>query len=167
MNAKEKLMVILAAAIKNLYGAKGAKKTLGYGRPIISPDMGQIRFLIVKFFVGIATAKPSNCKLAFYWINTDQYSFKKKKKPPRVHIVAMGHAGEFPTPEDEQCASYIQSLLDHASPYDHTGALAEILSHESAQKFLRGYKGYFPATDVTRCLQQDVFPFAMKVFIGP
>jgi len=53
-------MVILAAAIKNLYGAKGAAKTLGYGRPIISTDMGQRRFLIVKFFVGIATAKPSN-----------------------------------------------------------------------------------------------------------
>jgi len=78
VNAKEKLMVILAAAIKNLYGAKGAAKTLGYGRPIISTDMGQIRFLIVKFFVGIATAKLSNCKLAFYWINTDQCSFKKK-----------------------------------------------------------------------------------------
>ncbi len=78
MNAKEKLMVILTDAIKNLYGAKGAAKTPGYGRPIISVDMGQIRFLIVKFFVGIATAKPSNCKLAFYWINTDQYSFKKK-----------------------------------------------------------------------------------------
>ena len=78
MNAKEKLMVIMTDAIKNLYGAKGAAKTLGYGRPIISIDLGQIRFLIVKFFVGIATAKPSNCKLAFYWINTDQYSFKRK-----------------------------------------------------------------------------------------
>ena len=91
----------------------------------------------------------------------------KKENPPQVHIVAMGHAGEFPTPEDEQCASYIQNLLDPASHYDHTSALAEILSHESAQKFLRGDKGHFPPTDVTWCLQRDVFPFAMKVFTSP
>ena len=91
----------------------------------------------------------------------------KKENPTQVHLVAMGHAGEIPTPEDEQCASYIQSLLYPASPYDHPGTLAEILSHESAQKFLRGDKGHFPATDVTWCLQRDIFPFAMKIFTTP
>jgi 2-phosphosulfolactate phosphatase len=91
----------------------------------------------------------------------------KKEPPQQVHLVAMGHAGETPTPEDEQCAAYIHSLLDPDTPYDHASALAEIFSHESAQKFLRGDKPHFPPTDVTWCLQRDIFPFAMKVFTGP
>jgi len=91
----------------------------------------------------------------------------KKENPSQVYIVAMGHAGEFRTPEDEYCAAYIQSLLDPLSPYDHAGALAEILSHESAQKFLRGDKPHFPPADVSWCFKRDIFPFAMKVFAGP
>ncbi len=91
----------------------------------------------------------------------------KKENPSQVHLVAMGHAGEIPTPEDEHCAAYIHSLLDPGSTYDHAGALAQILSHESAQKFLRGDKPHFPPTDVTWCLQRDIFPFAMKIFAGP
>jgi len=95
-----------------------------------------------------------------------QAGLLKKEPPQQVHLAAMGHAGEIPTPEDEQCASYIHSLLDPDSPYDHAGALAEILAHESAQKFLRGDKAHFPPADLTWCLQRDIFQFAMKVFTG-
>jgi len=85
------------------------------------------------------------------------------EKHPEIHIAAMGQDALSITPEDEQCASYIQHLLDPQISYDHLAALREILSHESARKFLRGDKAHFPAADVTWCLQRDLFPFAMQV----
>ena len=87
----------------------------------------------------------------------------RREDHPEVHIAAMGQDAVTVTPEDEQCASYIHHLLEPESPYDHLAALHEILSHESARKFLRGDKAHFPPPDVTWCLQRDIFPFAMQV----
>ena len=87
----------------------------------------------------------------------------RRENHAEVHIAAMGQDATSVTPEDEQCAAYIQHLLKPGSPYDHPAALHEILSHESARKFLRGDKAHFPPPDVTWCLQRDLFPFAMKV----
>jgi 2-phosphosulfolactate phosphatase len=90
-----------------------------------------------------------------------------RDRPRRVHLVAMGLNGVSPSPEDENCAAYLQHLLDPRSPYDHLAALKEILTHESALKFLRGDRPQFPPADVTYCLQRDLFPSAMKVFDTP
>ncbi len=82
--------------------------------------------------------------------------------PGLVSIVAMGVATAGKTPEDEFCGDYIESLLAQ-TPYDHIRALNAILSNESAQKFLRGDKPYYPKEDPSICLQRDVFDFALRV----
>ncbi|HUU30203.1 MAG TPA: 2-phosphosulfolactate phosphatase [archaeon] len=91
----------------------------------------------------------------------------KKENPAEVHLVAMGWNGKDPAPEDEHCAAFIHHLLDPGSPYSHLSALREILSHESAQKFLRGNKPHFPPTDVPYCLGVGLFGMAMKVSSTP
>ncbi len=84
------------------------------------------------------------------------------KSPERVSIVAMGVQLKEKAPEDEWCAKYIAHLLGVAD-YDHNEALAEILFHETTQKFLRADKGHFPAEDPILCLQRDIYDFALKV----
>ncbi len=78
-----------------------------------------------------------------------------------VSIVAMGIRGQAPAPEDERCGDYIGALLTGGA-YDHLAALAEILHHETAQKFLRGDKAYLPKEDPALCLQRDLFDFALE-----
>lgn len=87
----------------------------------------------------------------------------RAQNPPEVHLVAMGWNADEPVPEDDCCADYLHSLLDPSHTYDHVAALSEILDHESARKFLRGDKPHFPRTDVTWCLQRDIFPWAVRV----
>jgi 2-phosphosulfolactate phosphatase len=82
------------------------------------------------------------------------------RNPETVSIVAMGIRSQTPAPEDDRCGDYIEHLLTGA-PYDHMGALAEILAHETAQKFLRGDKPYLPKEDPVICLQRDLFDFAL------
>ena len=83
-----------------------------------------------------------------------------KQAPELVSIVAMGVASVEKTPEDELCGDYIESLLS-GKPYDHVQALGTILTNESAQRFLRGDKSYYPKEDPVICLQRDVFDFAL------
>ena len=84
-----------------------------------------------------------------------------RKSPEVVSIIAMGIRSEAPAPEDEACSDYIRHLLD-GSPYDHVSALESILTHEVAQKFLRGDKAYLPKEDPAICLQRDLFDFALR-----
>lgn len=81
--------------------------------------------------------------------------------PTRVSIVAMGIRSRAKAPEDERCGDCLEALLTGAS-YDHVAAMAEILAHETAQKFLRGDKPYLPAADPAYCLQRDLFDFALR-----
>lgn len=85
----------------------------------------------------------------------------ESRKPAQVSIVAMGIRSMAKAPEDECCGAYIESLLTGA-PYDHVAAIAEILAHETAQKFLRGDKPYLPKEDPAVCIQRDLFDFALK-----
>jgi len=82
--------------------------------------------------------------------------------PDTVSIVAMGVVGDQSTLEDEYCGDYIESLLT-GKPYDHISALSDILADETAQKFLRGDRDYYPAEDPGICLQRDLFDFALRV----
>jgi hypothetical protein len=50
-----------------------------------------------------------------------------------------------------------------AGDYDHNKALSEILSNETAQRFLRADSPHFPAEDTILCLQRDVYDFALRV----
>lgn len=85
----------------------------------------------------------------------------KSRRPPVVSIVAMGIRSVEKSPEDEYCGDYIESLLN-GKPYDHIQAVSGIISHESAQKFLRGDKAYLPKEDPAICLQRDLFDFALR-----
>jgi 2-phosphosulfolactate phosphatase len=82
--------------------------------------------------------------------------------PPvkRITLVAMGIRGKRPAPEDEACADYIEHLLT-AAPYEHMEAIERIVSHETAQKFLRSGRAYLPREDPIYCLQRDPFDFAL------
>jgi 2-phosphosulfolactate phosphatase len=84
-----------------------------------------------------------------------------RRRPQLVSIVAMGIRSQAPAPEDEACGDCIESLLG-GRPYDHVAALAAILAHETAQKFLRGDKPYLPKEDPAICLQRDLFDFALR-----
>ena len=84
------------------------------------------------------------------------------KKPPLVSLVAMGWELKERAPEDECCARYIAHLLG-AGDYDHNGAMHEILSNETAQRFLCADNPHFPAEDPVLCLQRDVYDFALHV----
>jgi 2-phosphosulfolactate phosphatase len=85
----------------------------------------------------------------------------KARAPDTVSIVAMGTRSVSKAPEDECCADYIESLLT-GTPYDHLKAVQQILCHESARKFLRGDKLYYPREDPAICLQRDIFNFALR-----
>ncbi len=82
--------------------------------------------------------------------------------PALVSLVAMGWNLKERAPEDECCARYIAHLLG-AGDYDHNKALSEILSNETAQRFLRADSPHFPAEDPIFCLQRDVYDFALRV----
>lgn len=81
--------------------------------------------------------------------------------PTHVSLVAMGIRSRAAAPEDERCGDCLESLLG-GGHYDHVAAMAEILAHETAQKFLRGDKPYLPASDPAYCLQRDLFNFALR-----
>lgn len=84
------------------------------------------------------------------------------KKPKQVSLVAMGWELKERAPEDEGCGCYIAHLLG-AGDYDHNKTLSEIVSQETAQRFLRADNPHFPAEDPILCLQRDVYDFALQV----
>ncbi|MGD1972123.1 MAG: 2-phosphosulfolactate phosphatase [Desulfobacterales bacterium] len=84
------------------------------------------------------------------------------QKPKQVSLVAMGWELKERAPEDEGCGCYIAHLLG-AGDYDHNKTLSEIVSQETAQRFLRADNPHFPAEDPILCLQRDVYDFALQV----
>jgi len=82
-------------------------------------------------------------------------------RPESVSLVAMGWDLKEIAPEDECCARYIAHLLG-AGEYDHNAALNEILSNETARRFLRADQPDFPVEDPVLCLQRDVYDFALR-----
>ena len=81
--------------------------------------------------------------------------------PELVSIAAMGIRSVKKAPEDEYCGDYIESILT-GKPYDHIRAVNDILTHETAQKFIRGDTSYLPREDPAICIQRDLFHFALR-----
>jgi 2-phosphosulfolactate phosphatase len=88
------------------------------------------------------------------------YILSQNPLPEVVTLVAMGRRGVSRAPEDEGCADYLEHLLT-GTYYDHLEALGRIIFDESAQKFIRGDKGYLPREDPLLCLQRDLFDFVL------
>lgn len=84
----------------------------------------------------------------------------RRRAPRVVSLVAMGIRSRASAPEDDACGDCLESLLTEGS-YDHVEAVAAILAHETAQKFLRGDKPWLPREDPVFCLQRDLFGFAL------
>lgn len=108
-----------------------------------------------------ALARAERVYLASYLTARATAAVIRAQAPAVVSIVAMGIRSRAPAPEDERCGDYIASLLTGAN-YDHLAAVAEIVVHETAQKFLRGDKAYLPKEDPIFCLQRDLFGFALE-----
>jgi 2-phosphosulfolactate phosphatase len=89
-----------------------------------------------------------------------RYILSQTPLPEVVTIVAIGNYGVAKTPEDEGCADYLEHLLVGAQ-YNHLEALQRIVFDESAQKFIRGDKDYFPREDPLFCVQRDLFDFVL------
>lgn len=83
------------------------------------------------------------------------------KRPVHVSLIAMGWDLKQRAPEDEWCARYIAHLMG-LSAYDHNQALLEILSAETARRFLRADEPDFPPEDPVFCLQADIYDFALR-----
>jgi 2-phosphosulfolactate phosphatase len=99
--------------------------------------------------------------LASYTVARATADYILRRRPEMVSIVAMGMRSVAKAPEDEACGDYIESLLG-GPPYDHVAALAEILTDETARKFLRNDKPHLPPADPAFCLQRDLFDFALR-----
>jgi 2-phosphosulfolactate phosphatase len=108
-----------------------------------------------------AMARAEEVLLASYVNARATAMYLRKKNPSLVSIVAMGIRSKEKAPEDEYCGNYIESLLT-GKPYDHVEAIYEILTHETAQKFLRGDKPYLPREDPAICIQRDIFNFILR-----
>ncbi len=110
-----------------------------------------------------AAARQADLVLLASFVNARATAdFILRNTPDLVSIVAMGIRSLTPAPEDERCGDYLEHLLT-GRPYDHVAALAEILSGETARKFLRGDKPYLPPEDPAICLQRDLFDFALAL----
>ena len=108
----------------------------------------------------LAALEHSNEVLLASYINARATAhYILRRNPELVSIVAMGVIPDHKTLEDEFCGDYIESLLT-GKAYDHITALDRILSDETAQKFLRGDKSYYPKEDPAICLQRDLVDFA-------
>ncbi len=109
----------------------------------------------------IASENAEEVLLGSFTVAKPTTDYIRRKSPERVSLVAMGWQLKDIAPEDEWCARYMAHLLGKGD-YDHNQAMREVIFHESAQKFLRGNKAYFPPEDPVLCLQRDLYDFALR-----
>ncbi|PKK91256.1 MAG: 2-phosphosulfolactate phosphatase [Candidatus Wallbacteria bacterium HGW-Wallbacteria-1] len=81
--------------------------------------------------------------------------------PDIVTLVPMGDSGITPTAEDENCALYLERLLNN-EPVDFEPLRQQILQGESARKFLDPLQPWFPAADLPVCLDLNRFDFHLQ-----
>lgn len=124
--------------LRSTSGVGGAVAAVGHGAEV----------LLASFITAAATAA---------WL--------RRRNPERVALIAMGRKGKEPAPEDEACADAIASLLGGAA-YDHLAAIAGILAHENARKYLHGTNPALPREDPVLCLQLDLCNFAIRAIRG-
>ena len=174
--------VLLEADVDRCLAMRGRAVLLGElgGEPIEGFDLPNSPYFILRkgadFFRGrpavhrstagvegalAAMARADEVMLTSFMTARATARYIKERRPRCVSIVAMGDHRRVEVPEDLRCADYVDSLLS-GRPYDHLAATDEILSNDSAQKFLRGDQPQYPREDPTLCLQRDLFDFALR-----
>ncbi len=111
--------------------------------------------------VPAALAKADEVLLASFLNARATAAYIRQRDPAIVSLVAMGSRATLPAPEDERCADYLESLLA-GKAYDHIAALAEILAHHNARKYLDADNPNLPKDDIILCLQRDLVDFALR-----
>ncbi len=132
-----------------------------------APSMFKGRTIVQRTSAGVqgalaALAAADEVLVAGYTNARATVNYILAKKPKQVSLVAMGWDLKERAPEDEGCVRYIAHLLG-AGDYDHNKTLSDIISQETAQRFLRADNPHFPAEDPILCLQRDVYDFALQV----
>lgn len=174
--------VLLEADVEKCLAMRGRAVLLGElgGEPIEGFDLPNSPYFILRkgadFFRGrpavhrstagvcgalAAMAQADEVMLTSFMTARATARYIKERRPRCVSIVAMGDHRRVEVPEDLRCADYVDSLLS-GRPYDHLAATDEILSNDSAQKFLRGDQPQYPREDPALCLQRDLFDFALR-----
>ena len=174
--------VLLEADVEKCLAMRGRAVLLGElgGEPIEGFDLPNSPYFILRkgadFFRGrpavhrstagvcgalAAMAQADEVMLTSFMTARATAKYIKERRPRCVSIVAMGDHRRVEVPEDLRCADYVDSLLS-GRPYDHLAATDEILSNDSAQKFLRGDQPQYPREDPALCLQRDLFDFALR-----
>jgi 2-phosphosulfolactate phosphatase len=111
--------------------------------------------------VPAALARADEVLLASFLNARATATYIRQRNPATLSLVAMGSRASVPAPEDERCADYLESLLT-GQPYDHVAALAEILAHHNARKYLDANNPHLPKEDIILCLQRDLVDFALR-----
>jgi 2-phosphosulfolactate phosphatase len=174
--------VLLEADVDKCLAMRGRAVLLGElgGEPIEGFDLPNSPYFILRKGAGFFRGRPAvhrstagvcgalaameqadEVMLTSFMTARATVRYIKERRPRCVSIVAMGDHRRVEVPEDLRCADYVDSLLS-GRPYDHLAATDEILSDDSAQKFLRGDQPQYPREDPTLCLQRDLFDFALR-----
>lgn len=111
--------------------------------------------------VPAALARADEVLLASFLNARATATYVRQRNPAILSLVAMGSRASVLAPEDERCADYLESLLS-GKPYDHAAALAEILAHHNARKYLDADNLHLPKEDIVLCLQRDMVDFALR-----
>lgn len=85
--------------------------------------------------------------------------YVRRKDPAFVTIIPLGDSPTQKNVEDEECARYLQSLIQGEKP-DFKPVRERIMKAQSAVKFLENPR--FPKEDPKYCLALDAFDFYMK-----
>lgn len=83
----------------------------------------------------------------------------RRKQPPRISIVPMGHEAGTPSLEDDLCAACIAALV-RGERFDLSPHL-DALRTGPGKYFFEGAAEY-PAEDFDRCLERDRFDFVLQ-----
>jgi 2-phosphosulfolactate phosphatase len=92
--------------------------------------------------------------------------FLRDRNPEQVSLVAMGSAGVSPSPEDTACAEYLRDRLTGAET-DFPAIAQRLRNSPEGQKFGDPDRPWFPAADLTVCLELDRFGWALVLANGP
>ena len=80
-----------------------------------------------------------------------------------VSIVAMGLGGKRKTDEDELCAAYIRSILEHDEIRDIDKRLRKLKYTDGSKFFKAINQQVFPERDFWMSIERDIFDFVIKV----